>query len=61
MFIKIKITDDGKIGVTKSEELPILGAIGLLELGKKIILENGDNFKKIEEDTDVEVENDENL
>lgn len=61
MEIIIKIDEEGKIRIIKSEELPILGAVGLLELSKKIILENVDNFEKIEEDTDVEVENDENL
>lgn len=58
MEIIISFDEAGKIRITKSEELSILEAIGLLELGKKIILENGDNFERIEEDTDVEVEND---
>lgn len=61
MEIRIKVDEEGKVRITKSEELPILGAVGLLELSKIIILENGNNFEKIEEDTDVEVENDESL
>lgn len=56
MEIIISINEEGRVIIQKSEELAILSAVGLLELAKKIMLENGKDFKSMEEGTNVEVE-----
>ena len=56
MEIIININEEGRVTIQKSEELAILPAVGLLELAKKIMLENGKDFEAMNEDTDVEVE-----
>lgn len=57
MEIIITFDEEGKLTIKKTNELSVLGAIGIMELAKKVMLENAEDFKELEEDTDIEVEN----
>lgn len=54
MEIIITFDEEGKLTIKKTSELAVLGAIGILELAKKVMLENAEDFEQLEEDTDIE-------
>lgn len=55
MEIIIKFDENGRLTIKKTEEVAILSAVGMLELAKKIMLENGQEFKKEEDEVEVDV------
>ena len=54
MEIIITLDEEGKLTIKKTNKLSVLGAIGIMELAKKVMLEHAEDFKQIEEDTDIE-------
>lgn len=55
MKISVEIQESGKFTIEKSEGIPVFTAIGMLELAKKIMLDNDGKKenKEVEEEDDV--------